>query len=145
MSIWLVGAGPMASTYAKVLSSLTNRSVTIIANTPIRSKVLAEKYGMNYFAGGLQNALKSLPIPDAAIIALPVDILAKAAYELVVAGVSKVLIEKPGCLSSDELLPIITAVKKHENFVAIAYNRRYLSSVIEARKKNKISRKNSFC
>ena len=141
MSIWLVGAGTMASTYAKVLSSLTNRSVTIIANTPIRSKVLAEKYGMNYFAGGLQNALKSLPIPDAAIIALPVDILAKAAYELVVAGVSKVLIEKPGCLSSDELLPIITAVKKHENFVAIAYNRRYLSSVIEARKRIKSAEK----
>lgn len=135
MSIWLVGAGPMAALHAKVLQAMDLPSVTIIATSATRAEPLAAAHDMAFFAGGLDQAIADLPAPDAAIIALPVDKLADAAHKLVLAGVKKVLVEKPGCLTAAELAPVVDAAATQGSFVAIAYNRRFFASVIEARRR----------
>jgi len=135
MTIWIVGAGPMAALHAKVLQAMDTAPVTIVATSETRAKPLAQNHNMAFFAGGLEQALADLPTPDAAIVALPVDKLAGAAQALVQAGVKKVLVEKPGCLTAAELALVVTAADRHDSFVAIAYNRRFFASVIEARKR----------
>lgn len=135
MSIWLIGAGPMAALHAKVLQAMDVAPVTIIATSATRAKPLAAAHDMAFFANGLEQAIADLPTPDAAVIALPVDKLADAAHKLVLAGVKKVLVEKPGCLTAAELAPVVEAAEANGSFVAIAYNRRFFASVIEARKR----------
>ncbi len=131
MTIWLIGAGPMAALHAEVLAALAKKPVVIIANSATRAEPLSAKHGMEFLAGGLDKALASLPLPDAAIVALPVDKLAAASRRLVDAGVAKVLIEKPGCLAAEELAPMVQEAEQKNLFVAIAYNRRFFASVIE--------------
>lgn len=135
MSVWLIGAGPMAALHAKVLAALTTEPVTIIANSATRAAPLAQENGMAFYEGGLEHAIATLPTPSAAIIALPVDKLAAAARSLVAAGVPKVMIEKPGCLTAVELAPVVDLAEQKDSFVAIAYNRRFFASVIDARKR----------
>ncbi len=134
MSIWLIGAGPMAALHAAVLESM-QVDVTVVATSATRAQPLAEKHSMRAYTHGLERALEDLPLPDAAVVALPVDKLAVAAEKLAAAGVRKILLEKPGGLTSDELLPVLTAAELTGSYVAIAYNRRFFASVIEARRR----------
>lgn len=134
MSIWLVGAGPMATLHAQVLADL-GLPTTIIATSATRAGPLAEKFGMQAFTNGLSGAVSTLPLPRAAIIALPVDRLAEAAELLATAGVPRILIEKPGGLSAAELESVEAAAGDSGSEIFIAYNRRFFASVIEARRR----------
>lgn len=134
MSVWLIGAGPMAGFHADVLAAL-DKSVTIIATSPTRALQLAEKHGMQAFTQGLTQALASLPRPEAAVLALPIDRLGAAALELAQAGVQRILIEKPGALNAAELDPVQTTAQATGSQVFIGYNRRFFASVNEARRR----------
>lgn len=134
MSVWLIGAGPMAGFHAEVLAAIGS-SATIIATSPTRAVPLAQKHGMQQFTKGLSQALALLPRPEAAIIALPIDKLAAAALQLAEAGVPRILIEKPGALTATELEPVRAAATASGAQVFIAYNRRFFASVQEARRR----------
>lgn len=134
MLIWLIGAGPMAGFHAEVLAAL-GTSVTIVATSATRAAPLAQKHGMAQFTKGLTQALAVLPRPEAAVIALPVDLLAQAALQLAQAGVPRILIEKPGALTATELDPVHLAATASGAQVFIAYNRRFFASVQEARRR----------
>lgn len=134
MNIWLIGAGTMAAQHAEVLRDI-GQDVTIVATSPDRAVPLADVHGMASFTHGLDRALAELPQPDAAIVVLPVNLLAAAALSLVTSGVPRVLIEKPACLSANELEPVVEVIQRTGTFAAVAYNRRFLSSVAEARRR----------
>lgn len=134
MSVWLIGAGPMAALHAAVLEHM-GIDVVIVATSPTRAEPLAAKHAMRAYTQGLDQALLDMPPPEAAIVALPVDKLAPAAETLARAGVRKILVEKPGCLTASELEPVVAAAKATGAYVAIAYNRRFFASVIEARRR----------
>ena len=124
----------MAALYAAVLAQM-GQETTVIATSPVRAQPLASSHDMRFYDKGLEAALVELPLPDAAIVALPVDKLAAAAERLATAGVRRVLVEKPGCLTGSELGPVVDAADRSGSFVAIAYNRRFFASVIEARRR----------
>ncbi|MEO0030558.1 MAG: hypothetical protein RIS94_316 [Pseudomonadota bacterium] len=132
--VWLIGAGPMGALYAPVLADM-GVDATVVATSLQRAAPLAAQFGMAAYGQGLDQAIRDLPLPDAAIVALPVDKLASAATALAQAGVPRVLLEKPGCLTGAELLPVIEAADRNGSFVAIGYNRRFFASVIEARRR----------
>lgn len=134
MSVWLIGAGPMAGFHADVLAAL-GASVTIIATSSTRASPLAQKHGMAQFTQGYSQALAQLPHPDAAVIALPVDQLSQAALELTQAGVPRILIEKPGAINAAALDLVRLAAATSGSQVFVAYNRRFFSSVQEARRR----------
>lgn len=134
MSIWLVGAGPMAEFHAAVLADI-GADVTIVATSATRALPLAEKHGMAHYTQGLMRALDALPRPDAAIVALPVDRLAGVALALAQAGVPRILLEKPGALRPDDLDPVCAAARDTGSQVFVAYNRRFFAAVAEARRR----------
>ncbi|MDO6728350.1 Gfo/Idh/MocA family oxidoreductase [Cognatishimia sp. 1_MG-2023] len=134
MQTWLIGAGPMASFHADVLSAM-KIDTTIVATSATRAKPLAEAKNMAYLVGGLAKTLSEQSAPEAAIIALPVDLLANAALELLEAGTKRILLEKPGALNSTELQKVSDLAEKKGAQVFIAYNRRFFASVIEARRR----------
>lgn len=134
MNVFLIGAGPMAALHADVLAAM-DVEVTIVATSATRAEPLAKKHGMAFYDKGLQGALTDLPRPDAAIVALPVNKLAQAGCALAKAGVPRILLEKPGALNADELNAVEDAAQASGAEVFIAYNRRFFTSVMEARRR----------
>lgn len=124
----------MAAFHAEVLAAL-GHPFTVVANSAERAAPLAERHGAGLSIGGLSQALLTLPRPDAAIVVLPVDRLAEAGLALIRAGVPRVLLEKPGALDAAGLAPLQDAVQDSGSAVFIAYNRRFMASVREARRR----------
>jgi predicted dehydrogenase len=113
--LWLVGAGPMAREYAKVLKALEQDFEVIGRGNRSASEFTA--------ATGLP-VLRELPKyrPDAAIIAVGVADLAATAKAV---AAKRMLIEKPAGLSLKDFSGLRSAF--------VAYNRRFYSSTLRAR------------
>ncbi|MCK6649399.1 MAG: Gfo/Idh/MocA family oxidoreductase [Bacteroidia bacterium] len=130
--ILLVGAGPMAVDYFKVLKAL-NYEVTVVGRSEKSALDFESKTGQKAFAGGLTSFLKSSVSEfEAAIVAVGVEQLASATAELINHGVVSILVEKPAGMNRKEIeeLAILASSKKANVFVA--YNRRFYSSVLKA-------------
>jgi predicted dehydrogenase len=132
MSIWLIGAGPHAIEFAKVLKSL-NLEFEVIGRSIASAKIFEMATGHTVRTGGLTVALKELKAPTHAIVAVSFEQLAGVAVELIEAGVQRVLLEKPGGLSMMELGKVAAAASQHKAEVLIAYNRRFYASTRHAR------------
>jgi predicted dehydrogenase len=131
----LIGCGPMAREYYKVLKSF-DVTIDVIG----RGKTSADQ-----FESETGHAVKSLDIDaycenesttaDTAIISVTVENLAAISIKLLNAGMKKILIEKPGALYPGELMEVKETVIKNNTCqqVYIAYNRRFYSSVLKAK------------
>ena len=132
MSLWLIGAGPMAQDYAKVLQNL-EQTFEVIG----RSSTSAERFelvsGHAVKRGGLGRALVAAGAPEQAIVAVGVEQLAVVTIDLIKAGTGRILLEKPGGLNTAEIGAIGVAAAKHGAEVMIAYNRRFYASTVSAR------------
>jgi len=129
-SICLVGTGPMAIAYSKVLLSLQKdfftvgrgisscHAFTIATNLPVIS-------------GGIDLYLSQHSPPDYAIVAVDVPNLTACLKSLLLSGCKNILLEKPGSLSTDTLACLEKLSVSLGVSVWIAYNRRFLPSVIE--------------
>ena len=133
MSIWLVGAGLMAQDYAKVLSEI-GKPFDVIGRGENSAKIFEQMTGNSVRKGGLQLALNNEKAPDQAIIAVGVEELSSTATELILGGTKRILIEKPGGLNLQEISNLNQLSKNYNSTVLIAYNRRFYSSVEEAKK-----------
>nr|WP_319395110.1 Gfo/Idh/MocA family oxidoreductase [uncultured Desulfobacter sp.] len=132
--LWLIGAGPMAVDYSKVLRALKTPSL-VIGRGKESAEKFREKSGLTIKTDGLDVWLKKKPEkPDCAIVAVGVDQLANVTDQLLDFGVKKILLEKPGGLNSDEIQRLNSKALKKEADVYIAYNRRFYASVIQAQK-----------
>ena len=128
--LWLVGAGQMAQAYASVLKAL-NVEFSVIGRSKESSTAFQTETGRAVSAGGVQSAIARGAVPDQAIVAVGVDQLAEVTSTLLEAGVTRLLVEKPGGLSSEELAGIRDLAPSAE--VTIAYNRRFYASAATAR------------
>ncbi len=128
--LWLVGAGPMAQAHAAVLDSLGVR-YEVIGRGKESSTTFQTETGRAVSAGGIRPAIARGAVPDQAIVAVGADHLAEVACELLDAGVTRLLLEKPGGLGSRELAEIRDRASSAE--VTIGYNRRFYASVATAR------------
>ncbi|MGZ3774632.1 MAG: Gfo/Idh/MocA family oxidoreductase [Bdellovibrio sp.] len=131
-NVTLVGLGQMAVEYTKVLKDLHVEIVPIG-----RSAGSCDKYtqttGIKSYQGGVQkNAAYVSPY---AIVSTNVESLYETSLELIQAGAKHILIEKPGALTTEDLGKLKMHADSSGAKVYIAYNRRFLDSVVELKKR----------
>lgn len=132
MSIWLIGAGSMARDYAKVLQSM-EQSFVVVGRGKLSAAFFEKETGIKVICGGVKSALRTLEAPEIAIVAVGIEQLASTATALINGGTRQILLEKPGGLNLVEIDRLNLYAQKHKADVAIAYNRRFYSSVMQAR------------
>ena len=133
MSLWLIGAGPMALQYANILTAM-GRPFEVVGRSEESAARFEASTGIPVRRGGITTALAGSGPPDQAIVAVGIDQLALTTSALVVGGTSRVLVEKPGGVDSAEIRALGRTVEEVGAEVSVAYNRRYYSSVAAMRK-----------
>ena len=132
MSLWLIGAGPHARAYAKVLNQL-NIEYEVIGRSPCSAREFELSMGKVVYSGGVANALTQSGPPKAAVVAVSFEQLADVAIDLIKAGTKRILLEKPGGLTVSQLAGVRDAAARRGAEVLIAYNRRFYAATAKAR------------
>tara|TARA_B110000027_G_scaffold67539_1_gene72220 strand:- start:8600 stop:9541 length:942 start_codon:yes stop_codon:yes gene_type:complete len=134
-TILLIGTGPMAIEYSKVLQAMAKKFI-VVGRGSESAKLFKQKTGITPVIGGLDLYLKDKKLNKntIAIIATGTETLMSLMQQLLKSGVEKILVEKPAAISIDELLENEQYIKPYENSIFVAYNRRFYASVIEAKK-----------
>lgn len=130
--IWIIGAGPIAQEYAKVLNSL-GREYFVIGRGEKSASDFKEKVGQNVITGGLTNYLRTTPpVADMVIVATRTTELSSICIELMNFGVKNIFCEKPGFLFPEECQKVYKVAEEKGTNLFLAYNRRFFSSVLKA-------------
>ena len=133
MKVWLIGAGPMAQEYVKVLDGI-NVDYLVIGRSKDSAESIRAITDADVKEGGYEAFLNGNPeCADYAIICLQVHQLAECATNLVEYGVKNILLEKPAGNSKEEVFALAELNKKHSANLFVAYNRRFYSSVYKAK------------
>jgi len=131
--VLLVGAGQIAIEYAKVLRAL-NVPFTVVGRGIPSSKRFFEATSEKPVSGGLERFLGgNTPHFRRAIVAVNIENLVPCTKQLLLAGVKRILIEKPGALTPGELSEVNVLAKTNSADVFISYNRRFFASTIHAK------------
>lgn len=131
--VWLVGAGPIAIDYAKVLQHF-EMTPTVIGRGKLSASKFEETTGISVQVGGLECFLtKAQPTPDTfIIIATGTEALMPTLLKFMKLDFKRILIEKPAAVSIEELLNNEINIKPIQEKVFVAFNRRFYPSVIKA-------------
>jgi len=131
--IILVGASQMSEDYLKVLLSLDIQP-TVVCRTTASAKNFHKNTGYQAQHGDLSIILKQkVNTFDMAIVAVDIENLKFVTELLVLSGIKKVLIEKPGGISSEEINQLDDIANFNKVELLIAYNRRFYSSTQKAK------------
>lgn len=130
--ILLVGAGPMAQDYAKVLNAL-DKAYIVIGRSETSAQAFCDVTGKTVVTGGLDAYLSKPHEPcDVAIVSVGVEGLAQTTSALLEDGVKAILVEKPAGLDLTQIEGLCQLAKYCQAKVYVAYNRRFYSSVYKA-------------
>jgi predicted dehydrogenase len=134
-SVLLVGAGPMAVEYAKVLKSLGITPVVIGRGVKSANDFLVAT-DIPVFIEGLKAWIteSSHQLPEYAIVAVGEKWVGSVSLELLRYGIKKLLIEKPGGFDVADIREVHKSALKNQANVYVGYNRRFYASVEEAKK-----------
>ncbi len=132
MNLWLIGSGPMAQDYTKVLQAL-GTPFTVIGRGEESARNFQSETGLTVQTGGLAQALSADKAPDTAIVAVGVEQLAPTTKQLIQSGTRRVLLEKPGGLNVAELSDLEAIANSSGAQVCLAYNRRFYASTLQAK------------
>lgn len=128
----LVGTGPMAVEYAKVLQE-QRIPFTVVGRGQESAARFAAGVGVQPIIGGLHAWLATRPtLPRHAIIAVSEDQLGRTALTLLQKNVKSILVEKPGGFSPEEIHRVAVESARRRARVFVAYNRRFYASVLKA-------------
>lgn len=130
-SLLLVGAGPMAIEYAKVLKNL-KVDFLVIGRGVESAKNFAKNIDHSVISGGVENFLKTNPFPKQAIVAVSEENLGKVTLLLLKHGVKTILVEKPAGLDFSEIKKVRNLALSKKSEVFVGYNRRFYASVKKA-------------
>ncbi len=133
MQILIIGSGFMANEYLKVLSN-SSHNIIVVSRSPNKVKELSKNYIDNqniiFISGGIENYFKNGgTIPDACINCVSIENLFETTCTLLRNNVKKILVEKPGSLSIDEIESLEQISIEKEALIRIGYNRNFYSSV----------------
>lgn len=133
--ILLIGSGAMALDYARVLQAL-DAPYSVIGRGEESASAFESAIGTPVIRGGLARALGGGAGGSAtsAIVAVGVEALAETVTQLIEAGVRQILVEKPAGLNAGEIQRLKQRAVLHGAEIFVAYNRRFFSSVRQARK-----------
>lgn len=129
MSLWLIGAGPMAQAYAKILIS-RGIPFEVIGRGKASGAEFTRAIGVPVRIGGLEDALRNGQAPGSAIVAVGVEALAGNTEALVKAGARRILLEKPGGLNVAQLEALKEKAIKADAEIWLAYNRRFHAATL---------------
>ena len=131
-SLLLIGAGPMAVEYAKVLQKM-DINFLVIGRSENSSEEFFNATGKKPIIGGLKNFLENVDSSTntSAIIATGTEVLADCLKMLIAHSITTILIEKPAAVSITQLLGLKTLFMPFAGTILVAYNRRFYSSVLE--------------
>lgn len=133
MNIVILGAGPMACEYSKILHAL-QIPFTVIGRSEKSAQNFYEATGFNAITGGYESYFSSnTSFFSHAIIAVGEKKLGEAARAAINAGIKTVLVEKPGGIDSADIRLLAETARKNNAQVAIGYNRRFYASVEKAK------------
>lgn len=131
--ILILGAGPMACEYSKVLQAL-KLHFTVIGRSELSASKFLETTGIKALSGGYENFLKNNEqIFSHAIIAVGEKHLGEATRAVLDAGISKVLVEKPGGIDAKDIEGVAQTAQEKQAQVLVGYNRRFYASVEKAK------------
>lgn len=132
--VLLVGAGPMAVAYAKVLAAHGAVPVAVGRGAKSAAAFRAET-GLEAFEGGLDAWLAAgHPVPARAIVAVGEKWIGAAARSLMDAGARSLLVEKPGGFDPADIRSVAARALERGAEVFVGYNRRFYASVEAARR-----------
>lgn len=132
--VWLIGAGPMAQDYIKVLDDL-KIDFTVIGRSEETAKQCEEATGCSVLQGGLCDFIQQKPeVVSHAIVAVGVEKLYETTLELLEYGVKNILVEKPAGLHHHQFETLVKNTKEKSANVFVAYNRRFYASVLHTQK-----------
>ena len=133
-NVWLIGAGPMAQDYIKVLEALKT-DFLVIGRGKETAQKCEESTGCEVVLGGLNTFLDLKPeVCSHAIVSVGVEKLYETTKALLVYGVKNILVEKPAGLHKKEFEDLVRVAKEKQANVFVAYNRRFYASVTKAQK-----------
>ena len=126
ISVVIIGTGPMAQAYSKVLSA-NQISHMLVGRTekhiPVNSEYCALHFGS--FNKLLKMSFAHLPI----IICVNMQHLYSVCKDVLALGFKKILLEKPSAIFRQDVLNLSELCKSAQAEIFVGYNRRYLSSV----------------
>ena len=126
----------MAKDYAHVLKDL-DVHFKVIGRGESSAKGFESALEVPVQTGGVETALQNEAPPETAIVAVGVEQLSSVARKLIQAGTKRILLEKPGGMTLDELQNLNSEVQsnlsKHYVEVWLAYNRRFYEATRKAR------------
>lgn len=130
--ILLVGAGPMAIEYARVLKAMNLPFITVGRGQQSATKFKSE-IGLEALTGGIDKWLDVTNyLPNTAIVSVDEKSLGSVARLLLNKGIKKILVEKPGGFDFDDIKSMASLAKQKNAQVLVAYNRRLYQSVVKA-------------
>lgn len=133
-TIYIIGSGPMAVDYAKILKSM-NAKFTVIGRSQSSCDKFKAETGVDCISGGFEAWIGSqTTVPKQVIVAVSEENLGSVTETLIKKGVPKILVEKPGAATYEEVDKLLHAQKNSTSKVYVGYNRRFYTSVQMAKK-----------
>lgn len=130
--VLLVGAGGMAVAHAQALAAL-GVTPRVFGRGEASARRFREQTGIDAGTGPLADQIAAEPdLPGSAVVAVNAHALAEVTETLMRAGVRRLLVEKPAALDLDELARLRAASLATGASVHVAYNRRFMASVLRA-------------
>lgn len=131
-TVLLIGTGPMAIEYAKVLKG-QGVNFQVIGRGATSADAFFNATGKKPITGGLQNFLENVESSNNtfAILATGTEVLVDCLKMLIKKSITNLLIEKPAAVSIDELNSIKELFLPFSDSILVAYNRRFYASVLE--------------
>lgn len=131
--ILLVGAGPMAIDYAKILKAL-DIDVIVVGRGETSAERFEAASGIPVYTGGIESWLmQNKDVPCKAFVAVSEMALGKVTLLLLERGIKSLLVEKPGAANAAEVEQVLRKAIEKGSRVYVAYNRRFYSSVQKAK------------
>ncbi|MFA4995839.1 MAG: Gfo/Idh/MocA family oxidoreductase [Patescibacteria group bacterium] len=132
--ILLVGTGPMALEYAKVLKSL-KQNIVVIGRGNESANAFKKATNLEVIVGGITKWLKeNKDYPKKAIVAVSENEIGNVTIELLKSGFKDILVEKPGGFDYQQIQKVANLAQKKQAKVYVGYNRRFYASTIAAEK-----------
>lgn len=135
-SVLLIGAGPMAREYIKVLLSLGCPFIVVCRSGESKKRLESFfKEPIRVVSGGAEKYLSENPVPSHVIVATEVLSLYKITARILAYKVQAVLVEKPACLSLEECEKLKGLSRSQKVKLVVGYNRRFYESVREVKRR----------
>lgn len=132
-NIVILGAGPMACEYSKVLQSL-QIPFTVIGRSEQTTNNFHKTTGIQAIPGGYEHYFATNKHEFShAIIAVGEKSLGDAARAAINAGITTILVEKPGGIDAEDIRSVAKTAELNNARVLVGYNRRFYASVEKAK------------